>query len=80
MAEHSARIEQFRKMAEADPDNELGHFSLGREYLEAGMPTEAAISLRRAIELNRNLSKAHQLLGKAMLQLHQRDAAIARFT
>ena len=30
MADQAARIEQFRKMAEADPDNELGHFSLGR--------------------------------------------------
>src|SRR5947208_2767228 len=31
MAENNERIEQFRKMAEADPTNEIGHFSLGRE-------------------------------------------------
>lgn len=79
MAERTARIEQFQKMAEADPKNELGHFSLGREYLEAGMPIEAAASLKRAIDLNRNLSKAHQLLAQALLQQHQKEAAIARF-
>lgn len=79
MTEQSTRIEQFRKMAEADPDNELGHYSLGKEYLDARMPTEAAISLRRAIKLNPNLAKAHLFLGKAMQQLQQQDAAIARF-
>jgi hypothetical protein len=30
------RIAQFRKMAEDDPDNELGHFRLGQLLMEAG--------------------------------------------
>ncbi|HEY1686944.1 MAG TPA: Fe(2+)-trafficking protein [Tepidisphaeraceae bacterium] len=75
-----ARIEQFKKMAEADPDNELGHFSLGRAYLEAGRYAEAAASLERAISLNSNLSKAYQLLGESLLQMNQRDAAISRLS
>ena len=75
-----ARIEQFKKMAEADPDNELGHFSLGRAYLEAGRYSESAASLERAISLNANLSKAYQLLAEALLKMDQRDPAIARLS
>ena len=30
------RIAQFRKMANDDPDNELGHFRLGQLLMEAG--------------------------------------------
>ena len=36
MSDTASRIEQFKKMAEADPTNELGHFSLGRAYLPIG--------------------------------------------
>jgi Fe-S cluster biosynthesis and repair protein YggX len=75
-----ARIEQFKKMAEADPDNELGHFSLGRAYLDAGKYAEAAASLERAISLNANLSKAYQLLAETLLKMNLRDPAIARLT
>jgi predicted Zn-dependent protease len=39
----------FKKMAEADPGNELGHFSLGRALLDAGMPGEAVAPLRRTL-------------------------------
>ena len=75
-----ARIEQFKKMAEADPENELGHFSLGRAYLEAGKYSDAAASLERAITLNANLSKAYQLLAETLLKMDLRDPAIARLT
>jgi tetratricopeptide (TPR) repeat protein len=71
MAEMSARIEQFRKMAEADPDNELGHLSLGRAYLEAGMNAEAIGALGRALALNPKLSRAYQDLAAAYLKLGQ---------
>jgi Fe-S cluster biosynthesis and repair protein YggX len=70
------RIEQFRKMANDDPNNEIGHFSLGRSLLEAGEFPEAAQSFQRVIALNPNISKAYQLLGQAQLQQGQRDLAI----
>jgi Fe-S cluster biosynthesis and repair protein YggX len=72
----SLRIEQFRKMAEDDPNNELGHFSLGRALLESGQPADAAKSFQRVIALNPNISKAYQLLADAQLQQDQRDLAI----
>jgi Fe-S cluster biosynthesis and repair protein YggX len=80
MADGSNRIEQFRKMATDDPNNPLGHFSLGREYLNAGMNAEAAASLRRTIEVDPNISKAYQLLATALLKQGQRDEAVGRLT
>jgi Fe-S cluster biosynthesis and repair protein YggX len=78
MADLAARIEQFKKMAEADPNNELGHFSLGRALLEASRFDEAAHSFERALGLNANLSKGYQLLASALLKLDKRDHAIAQ--
>src|SRR5689334_25336294 len=80
MADTASRIEQFRKMASDDPGNELGHFSLGRALLDAGQLDEAVQSFDRALEIKANLSKAYQLAAQALLQLNQRDRAIARLT
>ena len=74
---NTARLEQFRKMAADDPDNELGHLSLGRELMAAGRHEEAIESFRRTIELNDRLSKAYHLLGESLLKLDRRkDAAV----
>lgn len=78
MADLTARIEQFRKMAEADPNNELGHFSLGKALLDAKEPGQAALSFERAIELNPNLSKAYQLLAEALLAAGGKADAVTR--
>ena len=75
-----SRIEQFRKMANDDPNNELGHFSLGRACLDAGQDADAIASLERALSINPNLSKAYQLLATALLRQGQRDPAIERLT
>jgi Fe-S cluster biosynthesis and repair protein YggX len=79
-ADSASRIEQFKKMAEADPTNELGHFSLGRAYLDAGQHADAVAALRRVVELNPNISKAYQLMADAQLKLNQRDEAIETLT
>lgn len=71
-----ARIEQFRKMAEADPENELGHFSLGRAYLEAKRFPEAIAALQRTLNLNPQNSKAYHLLAQAQKENGDRDAAV----
>jgi tetratricopeptide (TPR) repeat protein len=80
MADTNERIERFRNMAEADPGNELGHFSLGRAYMEAGRYAEAVDSLKRAISINRNLSKAYQFVGQSQLKLNQPGEAVATLT
>src|SRR3954468_17674125 len=80
MSDSSQRIDQFRKMAADDPNNELGHFSLGRSLLEGGDAAEAAKSFQRVIALNPNISKAYQLLGEAQLQTGHRDLAVETLT
>lgn len=71
------RIAQFRKMANDDPGNELGHLSLGRELLRAGKADEAAECFRRVLEINDKFSKAYELLGESLHALgRDKDAAI----
>jgi tetratricopeptide (TPR) repeat protein len=73
-------IERFQKMAEADPTNELGHFSLGRALFDAGRFAESAASFRRVIELNPNMGRAYQFLATALLKLDQKPEAIGFLT
>ncbi|CAN5664379.1 hypothetical protein BH09PLA1_BH09PLA1_09800 [soil metagenome] len=76
MSELDARIQQFRKMANDDPQNELGHFSLGKALLDAGQTQEAAQSFQHVLALNPNIGKAYQLLAEAQLKLDQKEFAI----
>lgn len=76
--QNDARIEQFKKMAEADPTNELGHFSLGKAYLDAQMPGPAIASFQRVLELNPNIAKVYQLFAEALLSQNKKEEAIAQ--
>lgn len=77
MSEADERIARFRKMAEADPGNELGHFSLGKALLDVGQPADAVPSLRRVIELNPRMSKAYQHLAEALRAIGERVEAVS---
>jgi Fe-S cluster biosynthesis and repair protein YggX len=70
------RIAQFRKMANDDPENEIGHFRLGQLLMEAGKFEEAAGSFRRTLELSPQFSKVFQLLGSCLMSLNRREEAI----
>ncbi len=70
------RITQFRKMANDDPDNELGHFRLGQLLMEDGQHEEAVQSFRRTLELSPQFSKVFQLLGTCLMKLNKRDDAV----
>ncbi|HMF12704.1 MAG TPA: Fe(2+)-trafficking protein [Gemmataceae bacterium] len=76
MSELQDRIAQFRKMANDDPENELGHFRLGQLLIEAGEHDEAVKSFRRTLELSPQFSKVYQLLASSLLQLNRRDEAV----
>ena len=69
-------IAQIRKMASDDPENELGHFRLGKLLMEAEQYAEATGSLRRTLELNPQFSKVYQLLGTCLVELGQKADAI----
>jgi len=80
MTDIQQRINQFKQMAEADPENELGHFSLGKTCLEAGRFDEAIVSLLRTIEINPRMSRAHQFLGEAYEKAGKKSDAIDTYT
>jgi tetratricopeptide (TPR) repeat protein len=76
MSQLQERIAQFRKMANDDPDNELGHYRLGTLLLEDGQLDEAVRSFRRTLELSPQFSKVYQLLGDCLLRMGRRDEAV----
>jgi Fe-S cluster biosynthesis and repair protein YggX len=76
MSASGDRIAQFRKMANDDPDNELGHFSLAKALLDAGQHAEAVPSFERTIALNPQFSKAYQLLASCHVQLGNKEQAL----
>src|SRR5881392_2086478 len=75
MSQLLERIAQFRKMANDDPENELGHFRLGQLLMENGQHEEAVQSFRRTLELSPQFSKVYQLLGVCLIKLGRRDEA-----
>jgi Fe-S cluster biosynthesis and repair protein YggX len=76
MSQLQERIAQFRKMANDDPDNELGHYRLGQLLQEDKQYGEAIGSFRRTLELSPQFSKVYQLLAVCLLANNQRDEAI----
>jgi Fe-S cluster biosynthesis and repair protein YggX len=74
------RIDQFRKMAQDDPENELGHFSLGKALMEDSQFVEAAVSFQKTVELNTQFSKAYQLLGQCLINAGNAAGAIPFLT
>jgi uncharacterized protein HemY len=70
------RSEIFRRMAEQDPSNEMIWYGLGSEYLKEERWAEAAVALRRVIELKPDYTAAYQMLGAALAQ--QGEVAAAR--
>ncbi|MGC4030990.1 MAG: tetratricopeptide repeat protein [Tepidisphaeraceae bacterium] len=76
MADAHARIEQFKTMSEANPKDDLAFFSLGRAYLEAQQPDQAAGAFKKVIELNPKMSKAYQLLAQTQFVMAKQLDAI----
>jgi len=76
MISQQERIAQFRKMANDDPENELGHFSLGKALMDAEQFSEAVPAFERTLALNPQFSKAYQLLGACFVKLGNQDQAI----
>src|ERR1700734_2195414 len=77
MSQLQERITQFRKMANDDPDNELGHFRLGQLLMENLQFEEAVQSFQRTLELSPQFSKVYQLLGSCFIKLDRRAEAVA---
>lgn len=75
MSELDKRIAQFQNMAQADPENEMAHFSLANALVQAGWHAEAAESYMRCTELAPTMSKAYQLAAEALVSAGEKDRA-----
>ncbi len=73
--EIDARIAQWEKMTQADPENDMGWFSLGTAYRDAERPADADKALARALELNPRSSRAYQLRAQVLIQLNRASDA-----
>jgi Fe-S cluster biosynthesis and repair protein YggX len=76
MPDFNERIERFKFMADADPNNEMGHYNLAKAYIDSGQASEAIVPLRRAIQINPNFARANHLLAKSLVELGNKDQAI----
>ena len=74
----SSREEQFKQLVSEFPDSPMGHFSLGKLYLDERRYAEAAKSLEEAIRLDSEYAAALVALGDAYAGLG--DKARARAT
>lgn len=69
------REAQFKQLVKDYPDSPMGHFSLGRLYLEARRYGEAAAALEEAIRLDPQYAAALVSLGDAYAGAGQTDKA-----
>lgn len=70
-----SREEQFKQLVAEFPDSPMGHFSLGKHYLEARRYPEAAASLEQAIRLDPQYAAALVSLGDAYVGTGENDKA-----
>ena len=63
------RIEQFRKMAQANPDDDLAHFALGNALVEGERYGEAVPVLKHVLKINAGYSRAYVLLANSLKAL-----------
>ncbi len=75
----STVIENFEKMLAQGKDNALLRFSLGNAYLGANEAAKAAPHLQKAVEHNPSYSAAWKLLGKALNDSGDAQAALAAY-
>jgi Fe-S cluster biosynthesis and repair protein YggX len=69
------RIAQFENMVQADPTNDMAHYSLAGAYAQAGRPRDAAESYVRCFRINRDMSKSYQLAGEQFIKCNDKPSA-----
>lgn len=69
------RIAQWEKMTQADPQNDMGWFSLGNAYKDAHRLEDADRALAQALQLNPTMSRAYQLRGQVLIGLNRNQDA-----
>lgn len=70
-----SKIELFAQMAQADSENAMIRYGLGNEYAKAERWTEAVATFRKVIEINPDYTAAYQMLGTALSNAGEPEAA-----
>ena len=73
----SDREATFKEMTRQFPDSPMGHFSLGRLFVDEKRWAEAVTALSEAVRLDPTYAAAHVALGDAHAGAGQKDAARA---
>ncbi len=76
MSQLQEQIAQFRKMANDDPENEIGHYRLGKALRDDGQFEEAIQSFQKTLELSPEFSVVYHLLGDSLVKLGRKEEAI----
>jgi predicted Zn-dependent protease len=71
------REAMFQSMVNEFPDSPMGHFSLGKYFLEKGRYAESAAALSKAVELDPGYAAAWVALGDARAGAGDNDGAKA---
>lgn len=69
------RLEIFAAMARDQPDDAMIWYGLASEYLKVERWSEAAEALRNVVRVNPDYTAAYQMLGTALQQQGQTEAA-----
>lgn len=75
----TALIANLEKLLGGPRDGALLRYSLGNEWLKAGDPEKAAACFREAVERDAKYSAAWKLLGKALAESGERQAALEAY-
>lgn len=74
------RIEAFKAMVAAQPEQEMVWYGLANEYVKLERWDEAADALRQVLKLNADFTAAYQMLGTALMNQGRRDEARCAWT
>ena len=72
-------IANLEKLLDGPRDGALLRYSLGNEWLKAGDPARAAAYFRAAVERQADYSAAWKLLGRALTESGEPQAALAAY-
>ncbi|HVG31716.1 MAG TPA: tetratricopeptide repeat protein [Pyrinomonadaceae bacterium] len=70
-----SRIDVFKQMAGAQPDDAMIWYGLGSEYFKLEQWSEAVEALRNVLRINPDYTAAYQMLGSALASLGERAEA-----
>ena len=74
------RLRALLAIAEAQPEEVMVWYGLASEYVKLERWQEAVDALRQTVALNPDYTSAYQMLGTALINLGQREAARVAWT